>query len=393
MDERWWEGHLALDIHCTLREKELKLPVYKAQSPLLESRRYFVDLVSVLSNHCKICPTARHLAVYLLDLFMDRYSVTAKQLHIVAIACLLLASKFEEKEDRVPKLEQMNSLGLLCSHQLVLSKKELLQTELLLLEAFGWNLCMPTPAHYVDYYLLFSLSEKDLCNNRPIFSFSKTKGFLEKYVHYFLEVSLQDHIFHNFPPSMVAAACIWASRICLQLSPTWTRDLEKISHYSMEQISACVKVMLLAFDNDFKDANKVKNPPLALQSHMLVPGTHQAPTQVLFQQPAFHHPVPQPAATLSHIQTPVQDLCSAYRDTLQPHQSGGLLSGSTGPSLYHPYSALQPSAVQAITIPGPLPRQIGVEPRHCISMAYGSSYFSGHHSFPAGCLTDKVKPS
>lgn len=103
----------------------------------------------------------------------------------------LFAGKFEEKEDRVPKLEQLNSLGFMCSLNLVLNKKDLIKMELLLLETFDWNLCMPTAAHFIDFYLHASVKEDDLYNGWPISSISKTKVFMDKYTHYFLEVSLQ----------------------------------------------------------------------------------------------------------------------------------------------------------------------------------------------------------
>lgn len=73
--------------------QELKLPSFKGQSPQLNFRRYFADLIAIVSNRFRLCPAARHLAVYLLDLFMDRYDVTVQQLHMVSLSCLLLASK------------------------------------------------------------------------------------------------------------------------------------------------------------------------------------------------------------------------------------------------------------------------------------------------------------
>ena len=109
----------------------------------------------------------------------------------LCIALSVCPGKFEEKEDRVPKLEQLNSLGFMCTLNLVLNKKELIKMELLLLETFGWNLCMPTPAHFIDYYLHASVQEGDLYNGWPISTLSKTKAFMDKYTHYFLEVSLQ----------------------------------------------------------------------------------------------------------------------------------------------------------------------------------------------------------
>lgn len=95
---QWWKSQLAADIHQSLRIKELKLPTYKSHSPQIGMRRYFADLLAVLSNRYQLCPAARHLAVYLLDLFMDHYDVAVRQLYIIALSCLLLASKFEEKE-------------------------------------------------------------------------------------------------------------------------------------------------------------------------------------------------------------------------------------------------------------------------------------------------------
>uniref|UniRef100_A0A2K6FCR2 Cyclin-J-like protein n=1 Tax=Propithecus coquereli TaxID=379532 RepID=A0A2K6FCR2_PROCO len=383
-------------IHCPLLNWELKLPTFRAHSPLLKSRRFFVDTLTLLSSHCQLCPAARHLAVYLLDHFMDRYNITtSKQLYTVAVSCLLLASnslgageclpvtsaspsphtgKFEDREDRVPKLEQINSTRILSSQNVTLTKKELLSTELLLLEAFSWNLCLPTPAHFLDYYLLASVSQKDHhCHAWPTTCPRKTKECLKEYAHYFLEVTLQDHIFYKFQPSVVAAACVGASRICLQLSPYWTRDLQRISNYSLEH---------LTYDNVLKDAVAVKSQALAM-----VPGTPPAPTQVLFQPPTYPA-LGQPATTLAQFQTPVQDLCLAYRDSLQAHRSGTLLSGGTGSSLHTPYPTLQPLDVCPVPVPMSLSMQMAIaaEPRHCLTTSYGSSYFSGSHLFPTGCF-------
>uniref|UniRef100_UPI003D0A422D cyclin-J-like protein isoform 2 n=1 Tax=Mus musculus TaxID=10090 RepID=UPI003D0A422D len=284
MDEPWWEGRVASDVHCTLREKELKLPTFRAHSPLLKSRRFFVDILTLLSRHCHLCPSARHLAIYLLDHFMDQYNITtSKQLYTVAVSCLLLAN----------------------------------------------------------------------------------------------------HIFYKFQPSVVAAACVGASRICLQLSPYWTRDLQRVSSYSLEHLSTCIEILLVAYDNVLKDAVAVKSQTLAM-----VPGSSSAPAQVLFQPPTYPTLSQPPPTTLAQFQSPAQDLCLAYRDSLQAHRSGGLLSGDTGPSLHTPYPTLQPLDMCPVPVPASLSMQMAIaaEPRHCLTASYGSSYFSGSHMFPAGCF-------
>ncbi|NXL93184.1 CCNJL protein, partial [Alectura lathami] len=341
MEEQWWRGELAADIHQTLRTKELNLPLYKAHSPQIGMRRYFIDLLTVLSSRCDLCPTARHLAVYLLDLFMDRYDIPVKQLYVTSFACLLLASKFEEKEDKVPKLEHLNTLAYMCNVNVVLSKRDLLRMEMLLLENFNWNLCLPTPAHYIDYYLCASVGENDLHNGWPIASLTKVKACMEKYAYYFLDFSVQDHAFLHFRPSLVAAASVGASRICMQISPAWTAQLELLTCYTWEQLAQCIELMLIYHENDIKEATTVKKEITIhhQQQEVMENLSHQATTQVLFQQPGYQ-PLAQHSAPLSQFQSPVQDLCSAYRDSLQAHRPSVLLAGNAEGSL-HSYTALQ----------------------------------------------------
>ncbi|NXT26916.1 CCNJ protein, partial [Syrrhaptes paradoxus] len=247
LEAQWWTGQLAADIHQALRYKELKLPTYKGQSPQLHLRRYFADLIAIVSNRFKLCPSARHLAVYLLDVFMDRYDISVQQLHMVALSCLLLASKFEEKEDSVPKLEQLNSLGCMTNMNLVLTKQNLLHMELLLLETFQWNLCLPTAAHFIDYYLSIAVHETDLHDGWPMVCLEKTKLYMAKYADYFLEVSLQDHAFLNYAPSLVATACVASSRIILRLSPTWPARLHHLTAYSWDFLVPCVEQLLILY--------------------------------------------------------------------------------------------------------------------------------------------------
>uniref|UniRef100_A0A8C3GG03 Cyclin J like n=1 Tax=Cairina moschata TaxID=8855 RepID=A0A8C3GG03_CAIMO len=229
MEERWWKGELAADIHQTLRTKELNLPLYKAHSPQIGRRRYFIDLLTILSNCCGLCPTARHLAAYLLDLFMDHYSISVKQLYISAFACLLLASKFEEKENKVPKLEHLNNLAYMCNVNVILSQKNLLRMEMLLLENFSWNLCLPTPPHYIDYYLDVSIGENDLRDGWPTNSVKEVKTFMEKYAYYFLDFSVQE-MYHLTGLIMKAKLHFrtflsfqWISKQNKQITQTYTR--------------------------------------------------------------------------------------------------------------------------------------------------------------------------
>ncbi|MBN3281144.1 CCNJL protein, partial [Polyodon spathula] len=266
----------------------------------------------------------------------------------------------------------------MCTLNLVLNKKDLIKMEVLLLETFSWNLCMPTAAHFIDYYLYASVQENDLHNGWPLTSITKTKAFIEKYTHYFLEVSLQDHSFLSFRPSQVAAACIAASRICLQISPSWTTQLHLLTGYTWDHLTQCIELMLMAHDNDVKEANKTKTQQPSIQ-----------------QPPVSYTHLSQHSTPLSQLHTLAEAQVLAPvvpRDYLQAHRAT-LLSSSASASncTFHSYpslpSSLQPP-VRTLPIQGPISMQVAIatEPRHCLSVAYGSSYLSGHHSFAAGCF-------
>uniref|UniRef100_A0A6J0SY36 Cyclin-J isoform X1 n=2 Tax=Pogona vitticeps TaxID=103695 RepID=A0A6J0SY36_9SAUR len=360
LEGQWWKGQLAADIHQALRYKELKLPSYKSQSPQLNLRRYFADLIAIVSNRFRLCPAARHLAVYLLDLFMDRYDISIQQLHVVALSCLLLASKFEEKEDSVPKLEQLNSLGCMTNMNLVLTKQNLLHMELLLLETFQWNLCLPTAAHFIDYYLSIAVHESDLHDGWPMVCLEKTKLYMAKYADYFLEVSLQDHAFLNYAPSLVAAACVASSRIILRLSPTWPARLHRLTAYSWDFLVPCIERLLVAHDNDVKEANKQKG------QH-----TSQAAQHSLFQTAT---PSPQqhiPQYVQAH-QTPLQFPETAAQQNCQP-----IVPSSHTPYSLHACPAGLQGNIQArghMQTAAGLSLAVPIEMKPCLSVSYNQSY-------------------
>lgn len=133
---------------------------------------------------------------------------------------VLVAGKFEEREDRVPKLETLNSLGCMSSMNLVLTKQGLLHMELLLLETFQWNLYLPTAAHFIDYYLSIAVSEGDLHDGWPMTCLEKTRLYLAKYVDYFLEVSLQGEL-HVTPAAAERARPCETLLLLLPASPDY----------------------------------------------------------------------------------------------------------------------------------------------------------------------------
>jgi hypothetical protein len=73
--------------------------------------------------------------------------------------------------------------------------------ELLLLDHFSWNVDLPTAASFVDMFLVHSVLEDDSHSGRPLNNCTKARVYVKKYVHYFLEISLQGTLIEQSPVS------------------------------------------------------------------------------------------------------------------------------------------------------------------------------------------------
>lgn len=112
-----------------------------------------------------------------------------------------VSGKFEGVRGQLPSLENLNSLGCMTSLNLMLTEHGLLQMEALLLQIVQWNLCLPTAAHFIDYYMSVAVHEGDLHDGWPMTSLEEAKSYTAKYADYFLEVSLQGKLhFLLYPP-------------------------------------------------------------------------------------------------------------------------------------------------------------------------------------------------
>lgn len=66
-----------------------------------------------------------------------------------------------------------------------------LQIELTILWHLQWKLCVPTAAHFADYFLAVCVSEEDSRQDATITDVASAQESISQYTHYFLDISLQ----------------------------------------------------------------------------------------------------------------------------------------------------------------------------------------------------------
>ncbi len=76
-------------------------------------RAGLITFVSELCTQLPLTTTTRHLAILLLDHFMEKHSIMDYRLHLVALTCLLVAAKMEDRDDHLPSINHLRQLARL----------------------------------------------------------------------------------------------------------------------------------------------------------------------------------------------------------------------------------------------------------------------------------------
>ena len=183
-----------LETFAYMRQRESKLSTYKRRSPQLEHRRVLVDWLCTKGESLEFPKSTMHMALVLLDRFMDCHSIEMEHLHFVCLACLSVSGKFDMKETKVLRFSRLKTL-LEESPDLPELKPAILKyLEGLILAHFDYNIFIPSPTHYVDLLLsnhvLFP-DDVDVDGIPIRNNFSEMLESLTDFIRYFLDISMQ----------------------------------------------------------------------------------------------------------------------------------------------------------------------------------------------------------
>ncbi|KAH1027424.1 hypothetical protein HUJ05_000935 [Dendroctonus ponderosae] len=235
LQQEAWEDTLEYtdNFKYIIKQRELFRIPFLHNSPQLG---YRLGVVKYLRNLCankKFSICCLHLAVYLLDIFMDCHSIKPDEIVLLANVCVLLAAKFEENINNVPKISELNAY--------VLNRymaKEYKQWEVDVLRFFSWYIKIPTAAHYIHYYLQAVVTTGEVSSQSD--SLRTTFYRIHDLVLEYLDQVIDNiHYMQDFKPSLLAAGIIAASRFECSL-PIWSDGLTLLTDYTQENIQGLV---------------------------------------------------------------------------------------------------------------------------------------------------------
>ncbi|PSN34498.1 Cyclin-J [Blattella germanica] len=184
---KWWSTEYAEEIVFSLREKEAKRIPFLQQSPQFKYRNVLVTWMRTIAEDLHLNNTTVHLSIYLLDIFMDNHRIVETRLNLVALVCILLAAKFEERDANVPKISELNARA---SNGYPL--RDFILLEFMVMNFLHWNLVLPTAAHFAEYFTMFATFESDMSSAPLQFvSFHELKVAVRQSIRDFLDISLQ----------------------------------------------------------------------------------------------------------------------------------------------------------------------------------------------------------
>jgi hypothetical protein len=142
-------------------------------------------------------------------------------LQLLAMACLMVGAKMEEQEQDIPVLSSViRTAGLTCTVE------QLSQSELKLLKAWEWNVCVVTSNHFVELYARESALD-DMVTGRM-----QALQHIERITEYAIEairLACRDDNMQLFRPSVLATAAVICARTILEAEPHLPPSLMEIS--------------------------------------------------------------------------------------------------------------------------------------------------------------------
>ncbi len=217
------------DIYQFLRVKEARFQLdanymCKTQSDLTPGMRaILLDWLADVGLKFKLLNDTTHMTVMLVDRYLAvKPNVSRKQLQLVGVTCMLIASKYEEIY-----APEVRDFEYICNG--AFTQDEIRAMEVHILNTLGYDICHPTPLHFLRRFSKAARSDSE-CHT------------LAKYLTELAAVHYESLV---YAPSLLAAAAVLLARTMHPNGDpdeppfTWNKTMRHYTGYSREVMTPC----------------------------------------------------------------------------------------------------------------------------------------------------------
>ncbi|WOK96787.1 G2/mitotic-specific cyclin S13-7-like isoform X1 [Canna indica] len=184
-------------------------------------RAILADWLIEVHHKFDLTPETLYLTMHIIDRYLSMEMILRRELQLVGVAAMLIASKYEEIW-----APEVNDFIVISDR--AYTREQILGMEKGILNKLEWNLTVPTP-----YVFLVRFVKAALCD-----------AVEEHMVFFFAELALMQYSMITCCPSMVAAAAVYAARCTMKKSPLWTETLKCHTGFSEQQLLDCAQTLV-----------------------------------------------------------------------------------------------------------------------------------------------------
>jgi len=219
-----YETEYVQDIYDYYRAVEMRYCVqhYMENQPDINDKMRSILIDWLVEVHLKfrLMPETLFLTVQIIDRYLTGNRVTRKNLQLVGVTAMLIASKYEEIW-----APEVRDFEFICDH--AYTQKEILAMEKLMLNKLQFKVTCPTSYHFLARFI-------------------KACGHTEKRFNmlcmYAVEISFPDYSMMGHAYSKISAASVLLARQVLNAGP-WTHTLDRHTGYSQADLQPIVDHM------------------------------------------------------------------------------------------------------------------------------------------------------
>jgi hypothetical protein len=205
-------AEFAHEVFLSMKEKEADYAIdyeylKKIQTEVKDtSRGFLVEWIIDVHRKFRLMPETLYVTVSTIDRFLAKVSIKKSQLHLLGVAALLIATKYEEIYP--PELKELLNIS-----ENKFTKIEVLQMEYSILSTLEFNFFSPSSLRFLERYRRLSTTASD----DNIFFFAQ----------YLCEIALLDSFLLKHKQSEIAAAAFILSAKNIKKVNGWNIEMEK----------------------------------------------------------------------------------------------------------------------------------------------------------------------